>query len=98
MSLLFLSLQDLHQIFPRLLSSIFGYDGSIGWQLKICHRTQHQTEYNAGYGFLCPTGDMFKLITKLDDGGFLYEFPIKCLPVSWFERWMDEWIDGQTGG
>ena len=47
---------------------------------------------------MCPTGDMFKLITKLDDGGFLYEFPIKCLPVSWFERWMDEWIDGQTGG
>ena len=32
--------------------------------------------------FLSPQGDLFQLIAKLEGEGFLYEFPVSCLPVS----------------
>jgi hypothetical protein len=75
-------LKELHQLFPCLLSSIFGYNGTIGWGLKLCHKTKHPREFQHGYDFLSPQGDIFKLIEKLNENGLFYKFPIKCLPHS----------------
>ena len=77
-----LYIQDLHQSFPRLLTVIFGYDGAPGWNLKTCNRKYHTQDFDVVSAFLSPSGEMFQLIAKLDHEGFLYEFPIKCLPVS----------------
>jgi len=74
-------IQDLHQFFPHLLSNIFGFDRSGGWGLRAFSRTLH-TDFPTLLQFLSPGGDLFHLIPRLDEEGFLYEFPINCLPVS----------------
>lgn len=40
-------------------------------------------EFALVYKFLSPGGDIFYLLTKLDDGEFIYEFPSAILPVSY---------------
>ena len=74
-------LQELHQFFPYLLSNIFGFDHLGGWGLCTFNRMLH-SDFPHVLLFLSPDGDIFQLIAKLDVGNFIYEFPIKCLPVS----------------
>ena len=74
-------LQELHQFFPYLLSNIFGFDHFGGWGLCTFNKTLH-SDFPQVLQFLSPDGEIFQLIAKLDAGNFIYEFPIKCLPVS----------------
>lgn len=74
--------QDLHQVFPRLLANVFGFDGSMGWGLKVLHRTQYPQDFEAVLQFLSPNGTMFLLIEKLQrDPDVRFEFPMSYLPV-----------------
>ncbi len=75
-----LRLQELHQFFPRLLSNIFGFDHSSGWGLRLFNKTQHG-DFHQLLQFMAPHGELFGLIGRLDTEGFIYEFPVECLPV-----------------
>ncbi len=73
--------QELHQFFPRLLANIFGFDYGPGWGLRQFDKRLH-SDFAPILQFLAPGGDLFQLISKLEEEGFLYEFPTSCLPVS----------------
>ena len=74
-------LQNLHEFFPQLLSSIFGYAGSTDWGLKTLSRDSR--EFTTVRQFLSPGGAVFKMIDMLQaDNLKRYEFFISCLPVS----------------
>jgi hypothetical protein len=64
---------------PHLLSNIFGFDQTCGWDLR--YLTTSHPEFDIVYGFLNPGGDVFNLLMKLDDKEFSYEFPLGCMPV-----------------
>lgn len=73
-------MQELHQFFPLLLSNIFGFDRNGGWGLSQFNRVKHG-DFHQLLQFLAPHGELFHLIGKLDAEGFIYEFPVECLPV-----------------
>ncbi|XP_064382073.1 sphingomyelin phosphodiesterase 4-like [Halichondria panicea] len=74
-----LPIKELHQFFPRLLSNIFGFDHSPGWALLQFNKMQHG-DFHQLLQFMAPHGELFGLIRKLDTEGFIYEFPVECLP------------------
>ena len=74
--------QELHHFFPYLLSNIFGFDHTGGWQLHTFNQKTSSVEFTEIYSFLCPGGEMFQQIARLDADKFYFEFPIGCLPVS----------------
>ena len=74
-------MQKLHQDFPQLLSNIFGFDGTQGWNLAGCNIKTNVEEFNIIHSFLAPHGPMFQLISRLEEKNLHYEFPISCLPV-----------------
>ena len=69
---------------PHLLANIFGYDQSSGWGLQYI--TSSHEDFNSVYSFLCPKGDVFDALLKLDDREFSYEFPMTHLPVSFVDQ------------
>jgi sphingomyelin phosphodiesterase 4 len=65
------------------LADVFGFNGSMGWGLKILHRTQHPLDFEAVSQFLSPNGTIFALIEKLQrDPDVCFEFPVSCLPMA----------------
>ena len=69
--------QELQEKFAGLLTSILDLvDHVDGTNKEI-----HVAEFCEAYQFLNPTGQLFQLIAQLEEEGFLYEFPITCIPV-----------------
>ncbi|KAL5457125.1 hypothetical protein EMCRGX_G034365 [Ephydatia muelleri] len=76
-----LPVKELHHFFPYLLSNIFGFDHTGGWQLHTFNQKTSSVEFTEIYSFLCPGGEMFQQIARLDADKFYFEFPIGCLPL-----------------
>ena len=79
--------QELRLVFPALLQSIFGGEAEPGWGVdKLC-KSQHAYDFEAMRTFLGPEGPLLNAVYSLQaDPYTAYEFPFKCLPVSWFKN------------
>ena len=64
-----------------MLSSIFGFNGYPGWNIKTISKKRSPDLFNTVYSFLEVNGAMFQLLRKLDQEHLKYAFPMKCLPV-----------------
>ncbi|EDO39314.1 predicted protein [Nematostella vectensis] len=82
------SIKELHNFFPDLLGSVFGYDGKPDWGLRTI--LPNHREFEVLRLFLSPHGPLFRLLDKLQvDGHLKYEFYVRLLPA--FDS---NWLNG----
>lgn len=77
------SMKDLQMLFPLMVEHIFGINPSLGtgWNLLRISRHYSNSDFDAIYRFLHPSGIFFEIIYKLLGDVYLkYEYPITFLP------------------
>lgn len=75
-------IKELQDIFPALVSSIFGDLNGLGWNLRLITREQNLTEFEWLYSFLNPMGGaMFEMCYKLLNDTIKFDVPLSSLPV-----------------
>lgn len=77
------SMKDLQALFPLMVEHIFGINPSLGtgWNLLRISRQFNNSDFDAIYRFLHPSGIFFEIIYKLLGDVYLkYEYPVTFLP------------------
>ncbi|XP_053681568.1 sphingomyelin phosphodiesterase 4 isoform X2 [Sabethes cyaneus] len=75
------SIKELQDIYPLLVSSIFGINGGTGWGVRTMTRDTHPHDFDVLYNFFIPIGGpMFRLCYRLLNDPLKFELPISYLP------------------
>merc|ERR1711962_187082 len=82
-----LTCNDLVDVYPELLSQIFGFSGNGGFGLSVYEPLNYPEEFNAVFRFLSTKGGVFTLINKLlGESNAEFHFPFKLLPSGLVEK------------
>lgn len=76
------TISELHTVFPILIDSIFGPQGSYSWGLRSTTADTNSLDFQTLHHFLSPLGPLFRAIyLLLRDPHVAYEFNVRFLPV-----------------
>lgn len=76
------TLKDIQRIFPVIIDSIFGPQGTMSWNLRSITSAKNPSLFQAVHFFLSPIGPLLRLVyLLLNDPTIRYDFNLGLLPV-----------------